>query len=112
MFGGSLTNLRPAELLILLKDRDGELILAASGDPPLQLYLEEGRIACARLGAEALAWDELVETMSRLYAADEIAFLYRRGVRPRECPMRFSVPADRLVHETLVYKDGGVSPAS
>ncbi len=111
MFGGSLTNIRPAELLILLKDRDGELILAASGDPPLQIYLEEGKVACARLGTDALAWDELVAALMRLYAAGEIAFLYRRGIRPKDCPLRFGVPADRLIHETLTQGDGA-SPAS
>ena len=112
MFGGTLTNLRPSELLILLKDRDGELLLTANGKPPLQVYLEEGKITCARLGFKVLAWDELVATLSELYAADEIAFLYRRGVRPQDCAVRFDVPADRLVSETLTYRDGRVNPAS
>jgi len=107
-----LSHIRPSELLILLKDRDGELILAASGEPPLQLYLEEGKVSCARLGADALAWDELVKAISRLYEADEIAFLYRRGIRPRECPLRYSVPADRLIHETLTQSGDDASPAS
>jgi len=101
MFGGSLAGLRPAELLILLKDRDGEVLLSASGDPPLQLYLVEGRVVCARTGERALSWPELVAALAGLYRAEEVAFLYRRGVRPRRCSARFSEPADRLVQETV-----------
>ncbi|HFB38934.1 MAG TPA: DUF4388 domain-containing protein [Oceanithermus sp.] len=101
MFGGSLSGLRPSELLILLKGRDGELLLAAQGEPPVQLYLKDGRVVCAREGAEPLEWRALVERLAALYSAPEVVFLFQRGVRPRRCAILLDRPADRLVLETV-----------
>jgi len=101
MFGGSLTGLKPSELLILLKGRDGELLLAVRGEPPIQLYLRHGKVVCAREGAAPLEWSQLVARLAELYQAPEVVFLFQRGVRPRRCPTVLDRPADRLVLETM-----------
>jgi len=101
VFGGSLTGLRPSELLILLKGREGELLLATPGEAPIQIYLRRGKVVCAREGVAPLEWPQLVTRIAELYQAPEVVFLFQRGVRPRRCPNLLDRPADRLVLETM-----------
>ncbi len=99
MLGGTFSGLKPFELSILVKGKDGELLLAEPGKPTLELYLREGRIFCARVGKDPLSWAELVTRCATFFRAREVAFLFLKGVRPVHCSLILDRDAERLVQE-------------
>jgi len=106
-----LKGLVPAELLIILRGREGEFLFSEEGEPPLQIFVAGDRVTCARLGSDPLDERALVEELKKLYRAAEVAFFYRRGVYPKDCGLYINAPVDELVHRSAEdYK--GPSPAS